>query len=256
MSDLSWNVQEERAQRVLVVVMNNPRDMLLVREQGWYRIPVKRAPAQIAADMIAFYQTSAFPEEKWAIRYYAPVRGYRLATRRQLLPEEPDHPRAQDLYYRVELGALQELPRPIVSARLRRITFIPTTLQRLLEAHEINDLWLDLPTTEKLWLALKAAGLEAERQYELHEGRARYSPDLAFFCRSGKIAIECATEDAPTERILSEGWALLLRQRGWSLLRLDAQQLADSDGCVRRVRESVAAYGGLDPDWRESDEER
>lgn len=138
MDDISRNSTEEYDQRVLVVVMNNTRDMIMVREQGWYRIPVKRAPAQIAADLMAFYQTGAFGEEKWAIRYYAPVRGYRLATRRQLLPDEPEHPRAQDLYYRVELGPLQTLPHPIVSAHLRRITFIPTTLQRLLQAREID----------------------------------------------------------------------------------------------------------------------
>lgn len=254
MNDISRNSAEECDQRVLVVVMNNTRDMALVREQGWYRIPVKRAPAQIAADLLAFYQTSAFGEEKWSIRYYAPVRGYRLATRRQLLPDEPEHPRAQDLYYRVELGPLQTLPRPIVSAHLRRVTFIPTTLLRLLDAREINELWLDLPATEKLWLALKASGLEAERQYEVREGRASYAPDLALFCRSGKIAIECAIDNAPAERLLREGWSLLLRQRGWSLLRLDARQLDDPDECVRLVRESVMAYGGPDPDWRENEE--
>lgn len=117
----------------------------------------------------------------------------------------------------------------------------------------IADLWLDLPATEKLWLALKASGLEAERQFEVQEGRASYSPDLALFCRSGKIAIECVAASAPAERLLSEGWSLLLRQRGWSLLRLDAQQLENPDDCVRLVRESVAAYGGLDPDWRENE---
>jgi hypothetical protein len=65
-----------------------------------------------------------------------------VTTRRQLLPDEADHPRANDCYYKLELGPLERLPRPIPSHRLRRITFIATTLDRLLNAQEINDLWM------------------------------------------------------------------------------------------------------------------
>jgi very-short-patch-repair endonuclease len=253
MADTPPNLQE-RDQRVLVVVMNNARDMALLRERGWYRIPVKRAPAQVAADFLAFYQTGAFPEEKWTIRYYAPVHSYHLTTRQQLLPEEAGHPRARELYYRIELGALQTLPLPIVSRHLRRITFIPTTMQRLLAAREINDLWLDVPAAEKLWVALAASGLDAEHQYEIQEGRASYSLDMALFCRSGKIAIECATSNISAERALTEGWALLLQRQGWSLLRLEAEQLERPDDCVKLIRERVIAYGGLDLAWRDNDE--
>ena len=30
--------------RVLVAIMNNPRDFEIARDEGWYRIPAKRAP--------------------------------------------------------------------------------------------------------------------------------------------------------------------------------------------------------------------
>jgi hypothetical protein len=64
-----------------------------------------------------------------------------VVKRRELFPEEPWHPRAEDEYYRVELGPLQRLARPVVSRRLRRVTFIATTLGKLLNAQEINDLF-------------------------------------------------------------------------------------------------------------------
>ena len=233
-----------REQRVLVVVMNNSRDWARVREQGWYRIPLKRAPKQVAADYLAFYHTAAFAEEKWSIRSYAAVQRYQLVTRAQLLPEEPAHPRAQELYFRVALGPLQLLPHPVPSARLRRITFIATTLERLLAAREINDLWPLPPSAETLWMALRAAGIEAERHYEVQEGRARYALDLALFCRRGPLAIECPVSDE-ARAALSRPWAELLRRRGWAVLQLTPQQLEDPPVCVALIRERIAAYGGL-----------
>ncbi len=34
--------------RVLVALMNNERDFDLARDEGWYRIPTKHAPATLA----------------------------------------------------------------------------------------------------------------------------------------------------------------------------------------------------------------
>jgi UV DNA damage endonuclease len=144
-------VGEEDA-RVLVAVMNAPRDLWLAREQGWYRIPLARAPRLVGADYLAFYQTRAFGQEAWAIRYYAPITGYRVVMRRDLLPDEPEHPRARDWYYQILIGSLQRLEPAIPSRRLRRVTFIPTTLSRLLSALEINDLWMRDRLQERLWI--------------------------------------------------------------------------------------------------------
>ena len=148
---LAYAEPDEEEARVLVVVVNNPRDFALARDAGWYRIPLARAPRLVAADYLAFYQTRAFDDEAWAIRYYAAICGYRVATRAELLPDEPKHPRASEPYYKVEIGPLQRLEWPIPSHRLRRITFIPTTLARLLTATEINELWLDNLLQDQLW---------------------------------------------------------------------------------------------------------
>lgn len=127
--------------RVLVAVVTRPRDLQLAREACWYRIPLKHLPRQLAAEYLAFYQTAAFGEERWAVRYYAPILRYRIATRRELLPDEADHPRADERYYRLELGPLHTLPLPVPAARLRRITFIATTFGQLRRARDVRELW-------------------------------------------------------------------------------------------------------------------
>lgn len=133
-------------ERVLVVLIPSVRDWVRVCEEGWYRIPLANAPRRIASDYLAFYHPQCLGATRWTIPCYAPVRSYQVLARRDLLPREADHPRAGELYYRIEVGALVTLPRPVPSRRLRRITFIETTLERLLQASEVNDLWLRSPS--------------------------------------------------------------------------------------------------------------
>jgi hypothetical protein len=181
----------------------------------------------VAAEYLAFYQTSAFsPEERWAVRWYAAVHGYRIASRRELIPSEPDHPRAGHRYYKVTLGALEALPCPIPSRRLRRITFIPTTLGRLLEAEEINDLWIKSTAQERLWAALKQADVEAERQYPLRKDLPQYVADFALLCRDGRVAL--IVEDEPrAQDELRETPApdYLLAAGDWTALRATMSEL-------------------------------
>ncbi|MCU0491535.1 MAG: hypothetical protein MUD01_08105 [Chloroflexaceae bacterium] len=153
-------MEPEDESRVLVVVVNRKRDLQLAREQGWYRVPLRHLPAQLSADYLAFYQTAVFgPEERWAVRYYAPVLRYRLATRRDLLPDEPDHPRADERYYRIELGPLAELPLPVPAAKLRRVTFIATSFGQLRRASDVRELWHPLEDQQNLGDDLWGAGL-------------------------------------------------------------------------------------------------
>lgn len=232
---------------VLVVVVNDPEDLTRAREQGWYRIPLERAPSRVAAEYLAFYQTGAFPpDERWAVRWYAAVREYRIAARRELIPEEPDHPRADHRYFKVTLGPLEALPRPIPSRRLRRITFIPTTLARLLKAEEINDLWIKSSAQEQLWAALRQADLEAERQYPLRDDLPQYVADFAVFCRRGRVAL-LVTDEPHSECELREGVApdYLLAAGQWIALQATRDELtADPMGWVKRMAGLAESLGG------------
>jgi hypothetical protein len=99
------------------------------------------------------------------------VRGHELATRAELFRDQPDHPWANEPYYKIQLGPLERLPRPIPSRRWRRITFLYTTGECLLVADEINDLVIQSEERELLWKALRERGLHAERHYELRRAR-------------------------------------------------------------------------------------
>ena len=231
---------------VLVAVMNNRADLERARNQGWYRIPLKRAPRRIAAEYLAFYQTGAFGEEGCAVNYYAPVRRFQIVPRAEMLPDEPDHPRAADLYYKIEIGPLQHLPEPVTSPRLRRVTFIPTTLGRLLAARVVSDLWWRDDVQQRLWAALREAGLLAEYRYQLGEPPNETLIDFALFCRDGRVAVLCETAPDPDPDLRERRPAdYELTAGGWQVMRFSAQQVNDSiDGCIQQVAALVRQLGG------------
>jgi hypothetical protein len=151
---------------ILVVVLNNLRDFEIARMLGWYRIPLRSAPKVISVDYLAFYQTAAFKENKWRIDYLAPVLGYELTTREQLLHEETEHPRAKHEYYKIQLGPLQKIPSPIEAGNWRRITFLYTTGGYLQQAHTLNDLVVAADDRPILWRALRE---RAGKSYQVQE---------------------------------------------------------------------------------------
>lgn len=157
---------------VLVALLKEPRDLEIARAQHWYRIPVCRLPERASSmAVIAFYLPRSFGEERWSIRYWAPVVRMAQVRRIDLFPEEGDHPRAQEAYYQVWLGEVQELPRPIVSRRWRRITFIVTHWERLLAVEAVEDLLHGTIWEEYLWRAMRGMGYLAE--HALREVRTR-----------------------------------------------------------------------------------
>lgn len=131
---------------VLVVIMNNRADWAIMQEQGWYRIPVEQveklkqrqqwAPPQ----WLAFYHTKEFGQDAYTIQYFAKVETMREVSRRELFPEEADNSKSRQCYCKVELEPMQRLSEPIRSDRLRRLTFIATTLEKLLQSREIKEL--------------------------------------------------------------------------------------------------------------------
>jgi hypothetical protein len=234
----------------LVVVVNQPPDLHRALDLGWYRIPLDRAPNRVAAEYLAFYQTGAFPpEERFVVRWIAPVRGYVLTTRRELIPDEPEHSRAEAQYYKVLLGNPVSLPHAILSRRLRRITFIPTTLGRLCHADEINDLWIRSTPQERLWAALKQSGLDGENQYPLQDDLPEQVADFALFCRTGKIAVIVSEAPRNARRVEDRGETLIeyLALAGrWRLFKVrasDAEQ--DPFSCARRLCELAIELGGV-----------
>lgn len=231
---------------VLVAVVNNERDFARARDEGWYRIPVKRAPRRVAAEFLALYQTRAFGEDGCAVNYYAPVRRFHVLTRAELLPDEAAHPRAADAYYKIEIGPLQRLPKPVPSRALRRIAFIATTLSRLLAAQEINDLWQRDDPQQRLWLALREAGLLVEYRYQVSQAGGEVAVDFALFCRDGRIAVLCDDADGDDDELRERRPAdYELAAEGWTVLRFSRPELeAELPRCAGVVIAMVRRLGG------------
>ncbi|MBN1121946.1 MAG: hypothetical protein JXJ17_12775 [Anaerolineae bacterium] len=190
--------------RVLVGVMPDPKDLERARDLHWYRVPQKHAPNGIHAEYVAFYFTRKFGEDlRWAIHNYARRTGHELVRRIDLLPGEPDHPRAQEQYYKLQLGPLREKIPPIVSLRWRRITFIQTTWDRFVSAREINDLFSSSDQfVNRVYHALKMRGIQPEREVEYREGNSRYTVDLLVPCKEGPVVISSRAERPSTSLVL------------------------------------------------------
>lgn len=190
------------ADRVLVGVLTTPEDFEIARDRGWYRIPTRHAPPSVAdTAVLAFYFTAAFNDERWAIHWYAEVRGYELAKRRDLLPEQAEHPRAAEVYYKMQLGPLIHREPPIPSLRWRRITFLETTWDRFNMAEEINDLYIS--GADGLYVTLKESGFFPEREYLLCEDALTYTADLAIPCQEGVVAVVLNERPAPPHALRS-----------------------------------------------------
>jgi hypothetical protein len=140
---------------ILVAIMPDPRDMQYARVLGWYRIPVRTAPRVLNVDYLAFYQPATFGNRKWRVEYLAPVLGHELTTRMDLICEEPDHPRAHEEYFKVQLGSLVTLSRPILAGGWKRFTFLYTTGEYLGEAYQLTDLTVRSSERKRLWKALR-----------------------------------------------------------------------------------------------------
>ena len=238
---------------VLIAIMNNQRDLEIARTQRWYRIPVKSANRFIRdleqMQYLAFYQTMIFKRDAFAVNYYAEIERTSTAPRIELLPDESVHENAEVLYYKLEISPLQRLSQPIPSKRLRRVTFITTTLAKFKMAQEINDLFHTSPIEDLMWDALKAAEVQAERQYEIRERDASYDLDFFVECSDGaKINIECNGDtyhSTKAARNRDRRRNTYLTTGGWLVQRFGTDEIRnDMRSCVDQVRTLINQHGG------------
>lgn len=235
----------------LVAIVPRKKDWEILKRKHWYRIPLKNVPAMIRQfKFLAFYQPKVFEKEKWSVNYYTQVENLEVVKRIELLPEELRHPRSDDEYYKISVGDLKKLPRPIPSRRWRRITFIPTTFTRLFEAREINDLYCTTPIEEKLFCFLKQEKIPAERQFFVYDTRKTYCLDFAIFCKAGKLNVECdgsmyhSTKEAQIKDRIRDNE---LTSIGWSILRFSGKEIYNSPrDCLKQIKRTVKFLKGID----------
>jgi hypothetical protein len=192
--------------RVLVGVMPHPDDLEIARVQQWYRVPASRAPSGIHAEYIAFYFTKKFgPDLQYGIHFYARRTGHELLRRKDLLPDEINHPRAEETYYKIQLGPLRQKIPPILSLRWRRVTFIQTTWDRFTAATEINDLFsTDHQFVDRVYHALKMRGIQPDRDVEIREGDRCYKVEILIPCKDGAVMLASGDQRPAQALRLSE----------------------------------------------------
>jgi hypothetical protein len=158
------------ASLVLVCLLPTPRDLEIARLLGWYRIPFRSAPKVIAVDYLAFYQPGSFGAQGGRIQYVAAVRGHELTTRAELLKDEPNHPRAREEYFKIQLGTFEKLKAPVKAEKWKRVTFLYTTGEYLLRAKTLNELVVNSEERSLLWHSLRErAGNEQLYKTDLPE---------------------------------------------------------------------------------------
>jgi hypothetical protein len=140
---------------ILVCLLPNPRDLEIARLLGWYRIPLRTAPKVVAVDYVAFYQSASFGNRSGQIEFIASVRGHELTTRGELLKDEQNHPRANEEYFKIQIGELEKLSRSITAEKWKRLTFLYTTGEYLLKAKTLNDLVVQNEERQVLWRSLR-----------------------------------------------------------------------------------------------------
>jgi len=229
----------EGRRSVLVAVINNEADLQRATTEGWYRIPQRTAPRRIGADYLALYLTSGATgkgnEGAHCVAWYAAIRRYRLTTRRDLIPAEPDHPRASDAYFRIDIGPLQRLANPVPAASYRRLTFIHTTLERLMTARDVTELFCKDDPFDLLWDALRKHKLRPLKNRIVNEAAI----DISLRARKGMLGISCRDELAAQEARIA------LSEDRWQLLTLPNHHIQqDLEGCLRRIGSALLGLGG------------
>ena len=249
MSDESNIVDKE----LLIALLPKVSALDILKTESWYHIPVNTAPKRWPPKMLAFYQGKVFgKEEAYKIRHFGEVSQIDIVPRKELFPDDENNQhKAENLYYRVQLNMLKELPTPIISYRPRRLVFIPTTLAKFENAEQINDLFDGSPLEDRLWRALKYINILAERQWKIIVQSHNYYLDFAVFCKNGKLAIETdgyTTHFDSKNQIDYDTW----RQNeidldDWRFLHYTSKQVKDDwTPYLAQIQKAIDKLGGVE----------
>ena len=239
----------QKEKLVLVGVVKRKKDLEMARKEHWYRIPLKHTPKR-KAKYLALYQTRAFAKEGKAINYYASIKGSSLHKRKELLPDEENHPRSEDYYYKFNLGSLRATPYRIENRYGRRIGFAFTTFKELLGSKEISELFNIVPIEEIMRQALENYRIKASGGYSIMENkRLRYRLDFAIFCQKGKINIECDDlrwHSQPKQRQKDKKRDRWLKKRGWTIFRFSTEEIKNNTAkCIKILKQAIQNLGGI-----------
>ena len=183
--------------RVLVGAITRQKDLTRARDDHWYRIPQLRVARGVHAEYVAFFLNSRVAKKPDSgIYFFARRAGVELAYRRDLLPDEANHPRADDVYYKVQLTDWQEKSPPILNPTRRSITFIYTTWDRFVHASEIKDLYSKADYfVDRIYHALRNNGYNMDRSWDAERRTTGHGAQLRILCENGDLTASTDSDD-------------------------------------------------------------
>lgn len=234
----------------IVCWLKQKRDLSLLLLEGWYRIPVStKVDNLFSMEYLGFYQPHIFGRYGGTISHYAQIESIEVKKRIELFPNNPHHPKANDDYFKIFVKDLNVIKNPLKCKRSRRNYFINTTLEKLLNAEEFNDIFNESPLEDILWEGLKQNNIAAERQFFVRGSNNIYCLDFAAFCKKGSLNVECdgdAYHISKEKAVNDNRRDNYLTKKGWSILRYSTTQLQDTDECISEIRESISRKGGIE----------
>lgn len=211
--------------RVLVGAITRKKDLINARDAGWYRVPQARLPRGVHAEYLAFFLNRRVSgESQSGIYYYARPSGVELVYRRDLLPDEANHPRAGEVYYKVQLRDWKPKNPPILNPSKRTFAFIYTTWDRFVHARQIKDLYSDADYfVDRIYHALRNDGYTMERTWDAERRYTGFGAQLRILCQQGVVV-------GSTDALNDEDIFL--------------DQAAREDALLAQIRMQVAQKGG------------
>jgi very-short-patch-repair endonuclease len=245
--------KKTETKELLVALLSRTSALEILKNEGWYHIPVDTAPRRWPPTVMAFYQGAVFGrEEKYKVRYFGEVGNITIVPRKELFPnDERNQHKAEHLYYRMEFNNLQSRYQPIVSYRPRRLVFIPTTMEKFERAEQINDLFDGSPLEDRKWNALKYVNVLAERQWKVVVQGHNYYLDFAVFCEHGKLAVETdgyTTHYDSLNQIDYDTWRRNeIEIDGWRFLHYTTKQVKDDwTPYLSQIQAVIDQLGGVE----------
>lgn len=211
--------------QVLVGAITRKKDLRLLQDQHWYRIPQPQMPRGILAEYIAIFLNSRLaPDKTSGIYYFARRTGVELAYRRDLLPDEAAHDRADNVYYKISLDEIQQKEPPILNPSNRRFAFALTTWDRFLKASEIKDLYSTADYfVDRIYHALRQHDVHTvERYWDAEQAQTGTTAHLRILCEEGTVT--ATTEAGKGNLYLSE--------------------TEPEDSILAKIRAEIARHGG------------
>lgn len=221
----------------LVAVVNHDADLRRFRDEAWYRIPERALGRSVGRDalqqssVLALYQTGDITDGlPSSIELWGEISEVETLPRRKLLPDEPHHPAADQLYHQVRLSYIHQLDEPILSRTPRRLAFLRTTRQHLLAASDINDLIIGSPAEEKLWKEICKQSTDFHRQIFMEVNGTVMEVDIGLILGNQGLAILCRDDEEIRENMLTQ------EAEAWRVIRFSPAAIqSDLENCVRQI---------------------